>query len=115
MPTKLLLIGLLAIAALNGCASDKALDYRDRLIGMPVTELVKCAGAPGREVTEGSVTVFTYSLESSSVIPGSSAIVKGQCDGSVTIEADKVTNVTYRTTHDYGLCEPIFRACVSPA
>lgn len=119
-----LLLGLLAVAWMTGCATPAQVgEYpnQQRLVGTSKAAVLACAGKPVKEQTRNGVTLLQYYREapmleeSSPVGKGSFPTVHHGCWATVIIADDRVTEVRYRfappsfdASND---CEAIFESC----
>jgi len=115
---------LLCLSGLVGCAERTLVEpysVEQRLVGIPRSAVLACAGTPTKQQTRNDVVVLQYYREapileeSSPVGKGSFPTIRHGCWATVVVTDDRVTDVRYRfvppgfdASND---CEEIFAAC----
>lgn len=92
-----------------------------RMVGLPKSAVLSCAGRPNKELTSGAQTFLRYYREapileeSRPVGKGSFATVRHGCWATVVLADDRVVDVQYRfvppTFDASNDCEDIFESC----
>lgn len=114
-------------AGLGGCANDETLvaeTAKTSLIGMSELDLQTCLGIPDHTITEGKISLFTYTSTAARTLNLSVPVVNGigvsfggNCRATFRIESGRVTAVNYGGD-SYGFegpdsaCAAIVRGCV---
>jgi hypothetical protein len=116
---------LLGLLGLGGCATAPRLEgnqNQQAMVGNTTDQVLSCAGAPLRQITEGELTLLRYyreapMLEESFVASkGSRSGIHHGCWATVIIQKGLVVEVQYRfapsTVDASNDCEEIFEPCV---
>lgn len=116
--------GLAIMAWLTSCSTPAHVgEYpnQQRMAGQPKSAVLRCAGRPQKEYTDGEQTVLRYYREapileeSRPVGKGSFATIRHGCWATVVLVDDRVVDVQYRfvppTFDASNDCEDIFESC----
>jgi hypothetical protein len=109
---------------LIGCSTPAQVgEYpnQQRMVGLPKSAVLSCAGHPNKELADGAQTFLRYYREapileeSRPVGKGSFAAVRHGCWATVVLAEDRVVDVQYRfvppTFDASNDCEDIFDSC----
>ena len=123
-PHLALTYGFILAVSLTSCATPAQVgEYpnQQRLVGLPKSAVLNCAGHPNKETSDGTQTVLRYYREapileeSRPVGKGSFATVRHGCWATVVLTNDRVSEVQYRfvppTFDASNDCEDIFDSC----
>lgn len=116
---------LLGLLGLVGCASAPRLEgnpHQQAMVGKTKDQVLSCAGAPLRQVTDAELTLLQYYREapimeeSFAGSKGSRSGIHHGCWATVILQEGRVVEVRYRfapsTVDASNDCEEIFEPCV---